>query len=170
MVVALLARPLLVLLLACRSELLLPCAQVLAGPGTGKTRALTARMAYLVGMAKVPARRVLALTFTNKAARELRERMERLVGPERAEQITMGTYHSLCLAMLRQDIEAIGMPYRRGFAVYDEEDARKLTRDLLKQAGPSRAIPASRGSGLMLTTLARRRASSRPDRRPQRTR
>ena len=117
--------------------------QVLAGPGTGKTRALTARMAYLVGMARVPARRVLALTFTNKAARELRSRMEALVGPERAEQITMGTYHSLCLAMLRQDIEALGpaLPYRRGFAVYDEEDARKLTRDLLKKEGllPSRS-------------------------------
>ena len=104
--------------------------RVAAGPGTGKTRVLTARIAHLVVEAGVPARRVLAVTFTNKAARELRERITALIGPAAADGVTMGTFHSLCLAMLRVDIEKLpdGMGYRRGFTVYDEYASLKLIK------------------------------------------
>ena len=81
--------------------------RVAAGPGTGKTRVLTARIAHLIVEANVPPQRVLAVTFTNKAARELRERITTLIGPDEADSVTMGTFHSLCLAMLRVDIEKL---------------------------------------------------------------
>ena len=73
-----------------------------AGPGTGKTRCLTARIAYLVATGVAWPSRILAVTFTNKAARELRERLSDILGPVEAEKLTMGTFHSLCLAMLRR--------------------------------------------------------------------
>ena len=106
--------------------------RVAAGPGTGKTRVLTARIAHLVEEQGVAPQRVLAVTFTNKAARELRERITALIGPDGAESITMGTFHSLCLAMLRADIERLPaeLGYRRGFAVYDEYASLKLIRKL----------------------------------------
>ena len=106
--------------------------RVAAGPGTGKTRVLTARLAHLIVEANVPPQRVLAVTFTNKAARELRERITRLVGPDEADSITMGTFHSLCLAMLRQDITKLPehLAYRSGFAVYDEYASLKLIKKL----------------------------------------
>ncbi|EOD08642.1 hypothetical protein EMIHUDRAFT_44073, partial [Emiliania huxleyi CCMP1516] len=106
--------------------------RVAAGPGTGKTRVLTARIAHLVEEARVPPQRVLAVTFTNKAARELRERITRLIGPCEADAITMGTFHSLCLAILRQDITRLPeeLPYRSGFAVYDEYSSLKLIKKL----------------------------------------
>jgi DNA helicase-2/ATP-dependent DNA helicase PcrA len=106
--------------------------RVAAGPGTGKTRVLTARIAHLVVETKVPPQRVLAVTFTNKAARELRERITALIGPDGADSITMGTFHSLCLAMLRVDVERLPpeLGYRRGFAVYDEYASLKLIRKL----------------------------------------
>ena len=106
--------------------------RVAAGPGTGKTRVLTARIAHLIVEAKVPPQRVLAVTFTNKAARELRVRITRLIGPDDADSVTMGTFHSLCLAMLRQDIEKLPeeLPYKRGFAVYDEYASLKLIKKL----------------------------------------
>ena len=106
--------------------------RVAAGPGTGKTRVLTARIAHLIVQAGVPPKRVLAVTFTNKAARELRERITDLVGPDAADSITMGTFHSLCLAMLRVDVDKLPkeLGYRRGFAVYDENASLKLIRKL----------------------------------------
>lgn len=106
--------------------------RVAAGPGTGKTRVLTARIAHLIVEAKVEPRRVLGVTFTNKAARELRTRITSLIGPDRADSITMGTFHSLCLAMLRVDIERLPpeLGYRRGFTVYDEHAALKLIKKL----------------------------------------
>ena len=96
---------------------------VAAGPGTGKTRVLTARIAHLVANERVPPARVLAVTFTNKAARELRTRITALLGPARADAVTMGTFHSLCLSMLRADIHKLQpeLPYRRGFAVCDAD-------------------------------------------------
>ena len=84
------------------------------------------------GRRACPPSRLLAVTFTNKAARELRERMTALIGPPRADSITMGTFHSLCLAILRVDIGKLPEPfaYRRGFAVYDEHYSLKLIQKI----------------------------------------
>ena len=128
-----------------------------AGPGSGKTRVLTARIAHLIHTERVPPSRVLALTFTNKAARELRERITALLGPAASDQVTMGTFHSLCLSMLRNDIERLGpeLPYRRGFAVYDADEALKLVRQLLAAEG--RAPPKK---GAAVPTLEREGAEA----------
>lgn len=106
--------------------------RVAAGPGTGKTRVLTARIAYLIIERKVKPRRVLSVTFTNKAARELRQRITSLIGPKSADAITMGTFHSICLAILRVDIEKLPAEfgYFRGFTVYDDYAALKLITKL----------------------------------------
>ena len=101
----------------------------------------------------MPARRVLALTFTNKAARELRERLMGVLGPAAADAMTMGTFHSLCLAMLRRDIARLQpeLPYRPGFAMYDADDAVKVVREIMTEMGvvppkqPAAAAKSARG-------------------------
>ena len=117
-----------------------------AGPGTGKTRVLVAHIAHLVGAEQVPPRRVLALTFTNKAARELRERLTGVLGPAAADAMTLGTFHSLCLAMLRRDIAKLQpeLPYRPGFAMYDADDAVKVVREVMAEMG---VIPPKQAAG-----------------------
>ena len=122
-----------------------------AGPGTGKTRVLVAHIAHLVGAEQVPPRRVLALTFTNKAARELRERLTGVLGPAAADAMTLGTFHSLCLAMLRRDIARLQpeLPYRPGFAMYDADDAVKVVREVMAEMGvvpPKQAAGAAKGA------------------------
>ncbi|MCH7577365.1 MAG: UvrD-helicase domain-containing protein [Chloroflexi bacterium] len=93
---------------------------ILAGPGSGKTRVIAHRVAYLITEAQVHPRRILAVTFTNKAAREMRDRIFALVGQERAQDITLGTFHAVCARTLRIDGEQIGVP--RTFAIYDATD------------------------------------------------
>ena len=99
--------------------------RVVAGPGTGKTRVLTRRVAHLVESG-ARASSVLALTFTNRAANELRERLEQEINPQDASSISVGTFHRVCLTMLRDDVEALESPIRRGFAVYDQAAMIKL--------------------------------------------
>jgi DNA helicase-2/ATP-dependent DNA helicase PcrA len=103
---------------------------ILAGAGSGKTRVLAHRVAYLVGVRGVPPWRILAVTFTNKAAAEMRERIVGLVGPEAGRDVAMGTFHALCARLLRRDGPAIGIPSR--FVIYDTDDQQALMKRILK--------------------------------------
>src|SRR5690242_2372743 len=120
---------------------------VLAGPGSGKTRVLTHRIAYLIGQAGVDPHNILAVTFTNKAAREMKERLDALVGGGRAAALTVGTFHSICTRFLRRDIVHLGR--ERDFAIYDSDDQQRLMRRVLKDLDldekkyPPRAIHAN---------------------------
>ncbi len=105
---------------------------VLAGAGSGKTRVLTHRIAYLVGGCGIPPENILAVTFTNKAAGEMRERVEKILGMSTAE-LWISTFHSACVRILRRDISHLG--YSRGFVIYDEGDTRGAIRDALKRHG-----------------------------------
>lgn len=103
---------------------------ILAGAGSGKTRALTYRVANLIDSG-VPAWRILALTFTNKAAKEMKERIEALVGQESAEDAWISTFHSTCARILRRDIEKLG--YTRSFVIYDDDDQGTVLKEILKK-------------------------------------
>jgi DNA helicase-2/ATP-dependent DNA helicase PcrA len=105
---------------------------VLAGAGSGKTRVLTHRIAYLVGVCGIPADGILAVTFTNKAAGEMRERVQKLLGPI-AEDLWVATFHSTCVRILRRDIAQLG--YSRGFVIYDQADGLGVIKDALKRHG-----------------------------------
>ena len=103
---------------------------ILAGPGSGKTRVIVHRVAYLLESKNVYPYHILAVTFTNKAARELRERLNGLVG-ERAKGLSVGTFHSLCARWLRKDISHLGRD--PGFAIYDDNDQMDLVKQVLKE-------------------------------------
>ncbi|MCY0878651.1 MAG: UvrD-helicase domain-containing protein [Firmicutes bacterium] len=102
---------------------------VLAGAGSGKTRTLTYRIAHLIHDVGIHPSQILAFTFTNKAAREMKTRIEMLVGPE-SRFMWIGTFHSVAVRILREHIHALG--YDNRFVVYDAEDARALLRDIVK--------------------------------------
>src|SRR5205823_13251328 len=99
---------------------------ILAGAGSGKTRVLTHRIAYLVRDLGVPARRILAVTFSNKAAKEMRCRLKRLLGDAALADLSAGTFHAFCARLLRRDGPEVGLD--RGFAIYDTADQRALLR------------------------------------------
>jgi DNA helicase-2/ATP-dependent DNA helicase PcrA len=103
---------------------------VVAGPGSGKTRVLTHRVAYLIKRYGVSPYRIMAVTFTNKAAREMKERLHRLLGPQ-LRQITIGTFHAICVRILRR--EAHHLPYDKAFVIYDDGDQLSLIRQCLKE-------------------------------------
>ncbi|MGD8968947.1 MAG: UvrD-helicase domain-containing protein, partial [Anaerolineae bacterium] len=103
---------------------------VLAGPGSGKTRVLTSRVAWLVLEHDVAPWRVMAVTFTNKAAREMRERLEDLLGPPRARSLTLGTFHATCARILRREAEAAGIP--RDYVIFDTDDQLRLVKQALQ--------------------------------------
>jgi DNA helicase-2/ATP-dependent DNA helicase PcrA len=103
---------------------------ILAGAGSGKTRVLAHRIAYLAGVKDVAPWRILAVTFTNRAAAELRERIISLVG-EGGRDVMAGTFHSLCARVLRQDGEAIGIGRR--FVIYDTDDQQALMKQVLRE-------------------------------------
>ena len=100
---------------------------ILAGPGSGKTRVITHRIAHLVRERGIAPWRILAVTFTNKAAREMRARIEALLS-DQASPLTMGTFHTICARLLRRDGEAIGLS--RDFAIYDTDDQLALVRTI----------------------------------------
>ncbi|HEY7834843.1 MAG TPA: UvrD-helicase domain-containing protein [Ktedonobacterales bacterium] len=105
---------------------------VLAGPGSGKTRVITHRIAYLLRERPVSPWNVLAVTFTNKAAREMKERLEapQLAGPQ-ARDLAVGTFHSICSRILRREAEHAGLGLDRNFAIYDDDDQMGLVRQVL---------------------------------------
>jgi DNA helicase-2/ATP-dependent DNA helicase PcrA len=105
---------------------------ILAGAGSGKTRVLAHRIAYLVGVQRVAPWKILAVTFTNRAAGELRERIIRLVG-EPGREVQAGTFHSICARVLRRDGEALGLDRR--FVIYDTEDQQQLMKQVLREEG-----------------------------------
>ena len=103
---------------------------VIAGAGSGKTRVLTYKVAYLMEQGLEPWR-ILALTFTNKAAREMRERIGKRVGEHRARYLWMGTFHSMFLRILRAEAEHIGFP--PNFTIYDQTDSKSLIKSIIKE-------------------------------------
>ena len=111
---------------------------ILAGAGSGKTRVLTHRIAYLVRDLHVPARKILAVTFTNKAAKEMRGRLQKLLGDAALADLTAGTFHAFCARLLRRDGPEVGLD--RGFAIYDTADQRALLRQAMGDAGVSERL------------------------------
>ncbi|HQN68505.1 MAG TPA: UvrD-helicase domain-containing protein, partial [Anaerolineaceae bacterium] len=103
---------------------------VLAGPGSGKTRVLTYRIAYLIGAMNVPAWHILAVTFTNKAAREMGDRVNKILGSN-AEGIWLGTFHSVCGKILRREADLL--PVTRDFVIFDQDDQTTLLKEIIKE-------------------------------------
>ncbi len=104
---------------------------VIAGAGSGKTRVLTYKIAWLLERYQIEPWRILALTFTNKAAREMKERIGRLVGEERARYLQMGTFHSIFARILRREAQHIG--YNSDFTIYDQSDSRSLVKSIIRE-------------------------------------
>jgi DNA helicase-2/ATP-dependent DNA helicase PcrA len=112
---------------------------VLAGAGSGKTRVLTARIAHMVGVRRVPPERVLAVTFTNRAANEMRERVGQLLHRE-PRGLWIGTFHAICARLLRREAARLG--FTPQFTIYDEDDRRRLIKRLVERARyASKAYP-----------------------------
>ncbi|HEX6461729.1 MAG TPA: UvrD-helicase domain-containing protein [Candidatus Saccharimonadales bacterium] len=109
---------------------------ILAGAGSGKTKTLTHRIAYLVAEKQIQPDEILAVTFTNKAAKEMRERLGRLVGQDgssRSFMPWMGTFHSICVRLLRYDGEHIGIP--KNFVIFDDSDRLSVVKSAMKELG-----------------------------------
>jgi DNA helicase-2/ATP-dependent DNA helicase PcrA len=136
---------------------------VVAGAGSGKTRVLTHRIAHLIRDRGVSPFAILAITFTNKAADEMKSRVAALVGPV-AEKMWVSTFHSACVRILRRDADLLGYP--RQFTIYDESDAVRLTGYVIRDLGldtkrfPPRsihaAISAAKNDGLDAETYTQR--------------
>ena len=111
---------------------------LLAGAGSGKTRVITHRIAYLIEERGVPADQILAVTFTNKAAAEMLERVDKIIGHSSLARPTLSTFHSFCVRVLRRDVEALqvnGKGLTRTFAIYDETDQQAVVKTALKRLG-----------------------------------
>jgi len=103
---------------------------IVAGPGSGKTRVITHRVAYLIKVCGISPYHIMAVTFTNKAAREMGERLEKLLG-QTSKALTLGTFHAICARILRQEGKAIGLDSK--FVIYDEEDQLSLLKQSLQE-------------------------------------
>ena len=118
---------------------------IIAGAGSGKTRVLTRRIAHLLATGDAPPWGVLAITFTNKAADEMRNRVADLVGPP-AEKMWVSTFHSACLRILRMNADRLG--YRSAFTVYDDTDSRRLIEMITAELGfDQKRLPSPRRAG-----------------------
>ena len=119
---------------------------VLAGAGTGKTRVITFRIAYMLSRG-IPAESILGMTFTNKAAREMKERLAQLVDPKLAERVTLGTFHSFCGKLLRREIKKLG--YLPNFTIADESDQLGIFKQAAGEAGCGSDFPFSVAFNIM---------------------
>jgi DNA helicase II / ATP-dependent DNA helicase PcrA len=109
---------------------------ILAGAGSGKTRVITVRIAYLISEMGVAPHNILAVTFTNKAAGEMRARVDDLLKEQRLQSSPLlSTFHSLCVRMLRQDIEKLDEGYNKSFTIYDTDDSQKVVKACIKDLG-----------------------------------
>lgn len=109
---------------------------ILAGAGSGKTRVITFRIAYLIAIKGVEPWHILAVTFTNKAAGEMRERVKKLLAGKNLQSAPLiSTFHSLCVRILRADIEALAEGYTRSFTIYDTDDSSKVVKQSVKELG-----------------------------------
>jgi DNA helicase II / ATP-dependent DNA helicase PcrA len=109
---------------------------ILAGAGSGKTRVITVRIAYLIAEKQVPPHNILAVTFTNKAAGEMRSRVEALLKEQKLNSFPLlATFHSLCVRILRQDIDKLEEGYSRSFTIYDTDDSQKVVKACIKDLG-----------------------------------
>jgi DNA helicase-2/ATP-dependent DNA helicase PcrA len=111
---------------------------ILAGAGSGKTRVITHRIAYLIQMRNVAPDSILAVTFTNKAAKEMAERVDKLLGAGSLAKPVLATFHSFCVRMLRRDIEALRIGNEgltRSFAIYDESDQQSVVKQIMRRMG-----------------------------------
>ena len=104
-----------------------PCL-VLAGAGSGKTRVITNKIAYLVRECEMPARFIAAVTFTNKAAREMKERVTQILSKVEARGLKVSTFHTLGLTIIKSNIKALGL--KPGFSLFDDKDSMALLKDL----------------------------------------
>ncbi len=103
----------------------------LAGPGSGKTRALTHRIAYLIRAVGIAPWYIMAVTFTNKAAREMKHRLEGMLTPNQVSSLSVGTFHALCARLLRREIEVLGH-YDRNFVIYDTSDQQAIVKRAIR--------------------------------------
>ncbi len=117
---------------------------VLAGAGSGKTRVITYRIAYLIESCGVAPESILAVTFTNKAADQMKERVSRLITREFSSWPQISTFHSFCVRVLRQHIDRLGT--NRGFTIYDEDDQQRLVKASISELGLDEQMPSPRGA------------------------
>ncbi|MCB1092790.1 MAG: UvrD-helicase domain-containing protein, partial [Verrucomicrobiae bacterium] len=122
---------------------------ILAGAGTGKTRVITTRISHMVASG-IPAREILAVTFTNKAATEMRERVGTMVPKQAAKDLTISTFHSLCVRILRTCIDKLG--YKKNFTIYTQSDQLGLIRKIIvRKAGKEENLDAKTAQMLIST-------------------
>jgi DNA helicase-2/ATP-dependent DNA helicase PcrA len=104
---------------------------VVAGPGSGKTRVLTQRIAYLIAVEGVRPWQILAVTFTNKAAKEMGERVKRILPDQAIEGIMLGTFHSICARILRREAEFL--PIQSNFVIFDTDDQERIVKSVIRE-------------------------------------
>ena len=112
---------------------------ILAGAGSGKTRVLVHRIAYIIDVKKVPPSSILGLTFTNKAASEMRERVSKLMRGKSGKEVVLSTFHSFCMKILRKDIHRLG--FTSNFTLYDEKEMRRLIFQIVSELSEGQDVP-----------------------------
>ncbi|KAJ4477215.1 P-loop containing nucleoside triphosphate hydrolase protein [Lentinula aciculospora] len=138
--------------------------QILAGPGSGKTKVLTSRIAHLILHHRLPASSICAVTFTNKAANEMKERLTKVIGKEKTAEVRMGTFHALCALFLRKYARSIGLD--GNFTICDAEESKKIVAPLLKKYKDDLAakdITLKEGTVLALISKAKAKGLSASD-------
>ncbi|KAF7976974.1 hypothetical protein HWV62_5051 [Athelia sp. TMB] len=140
--------------------------QILAGPGSGKTKVLTSRIAHLILHHRIPPSSICAVTFTNKAANEMRERLEKLLGKDRTSQVQMGTFHALCAGFLRKWCSRAELGIEANFTVCDSDERRKIITKLMgthKSYLEARNISLKEGTVLSMISKAKAKGQSPED-------